>query len=481
MKTKFLTKIASFAFVFVMCLLVFAGCGTALKLPNTQDAVTGNGGVAVQKGEYLYFVNGYLKSDDLKQENVLGSQKYSAIYRTTVADGELEYDDDGNLKNCELVVDKACGYDKTKLYIFGDYIYFASPNTNKVQKSGSDTVEYDFGYTDFCRAKLDGSDFAVIYKDQNSSSNMQYAFYKVNGVDDVYLSLFDGTKLIFVNCSTKKAETICKNASSVAMPAVADYNAKNNQISVGASNVYYTRSVNEDEELSSGNVLCYATIGKNKEVVLSSGNYTYSAISANNDVLVISRKGSADVNTASYAIKYRYSDGNVVMDAQNDGVKLMHNEVKNAMFLCTYEEGNFAGIITTNSSKKLVYVNLQKTNSYDVLSDTELTPLAVSGNFVYAYDSDNSLYQINYKNKATKKLVDMTLSTDDNPLNKPYFDAKHNITIIGTNAYYFATYTGDEKTGYYLNRVSTTDRDTYTSQVVADVQKDHIKTKKEDK
>ena len=203
--------------------------------------------------------------------------------------------------------------------------------------------------------------------------------------------------------------------------------------------------------------------------------------SANNDVLVISKKGSTDVNAVSYAIKYKYSDGKVAIDAQNDGTKLMNNEVKNAMFLCTYEEGNFAGIITTNSSKKLVYVNLQKTNSYEVLSETELTPLAVSGNFVYAYDSDNSLYQINYKSKASKKLVDMTLSTDDDPLNKPYFDAKDNITIIGTNAYYFATYTGDEKTGYYLNCVSTTDRETYTSKAIAVVQKDHIKTKTEDK
>ena len=134
MKTKTITKISSLILVFVLCLLTLVGCGVNLKMPDAESAVTGNGGLAVQKGEYIYFVNGYQKATDLKDGQNNGGNKYSAIYRTKLEDFELVYDEDGALQNCELIVDKVCGFERTALYIFDDYLYYATPNTQKVIK-----------------------------------------------------------------------------------------------------------------------------------------------------------------------------------------------------------------------------------------------------------------------------------------------------------------------------------------------------------
>ena len=66
MKLSLIYKISSFVLVCMFCLLALAGCANGIELPNTNAGVTGNGGLAVQKGEYLYFVNGYTAVSDMK-------------------------------------------------------------------------------------------------------------------------------------------------------------------------------------------------------------------------------------------------------------------------------------------------------------------------------------------------------------------------------------------------------------------------------
>ena len=484
MKTKFLTRISTLTLVLIMCLMALVGCTSNIVMPQTNAPVTGNGGLAVQKGDDLYFVNGYTSVDDMVDGDNRGGNQYSAIYRTKLGENNtLVYNEDGELENCELIIDKVCGFQKTALYIFDDYIYYATPNTEKVA-SGDSTVA-NFKLTDFYKAKLDGTGKTLIYKTNLTSDSTKFAFYKVNGVSDVYLALFDGTKLVFANCSNKAVTVVCENASSVALPVYDVYSADNNQISKGASNVYYTRSGTEEEDLASGNVICYATIGENVEHIISSGEYTYTAISANNQALAYTKKRSYDENAKNYVILYKYNAQNqLVLDVQNAGIQL-DSTAHSSILLTTFENGIPTGIITTNSSSKLVYIklNAQAEKSYIVLNtEKTLTPLAVSGNYVYAYDESSNLYQINYKSSdlTTKLLVDMSLSTEDEPINTPYFSATKNFSVCGSYVYYFATYQGDTATGYYLNRVSTADQESYKSELVGVVQSNHIKTVEEE-
>lgn len=484
MKTKFLTRISTLTLVLIMCLLALVGCAVNKDIPASNAPVTGNGGLAVQKGDYLYFVNGYTSVNDMVEGDNKGGNQYSAIYRTKLGENNtLIYNEDGELENCELIIDKVCGFEKTALYIFGDYIYYASPNTEKV--ASGDTTVANFKLTDFYKAKLDGTGRTLLYKTNLASDSTKFAFYKVNDVDDVYLALFDGTKLVFVNCSNKASTIVCENASSVALPKYDIYNADNNQISKGASNVYYTRSGTEEEDLATGNVICYASIGENAEHIITSGVYTYTVISANNEALAYTKKRSYDANANNYVILYKYNAQNqLVLDVQNAGVQL-DSTAHSSILLTTFENGIPTGIIATNSSNKLVYIklNAQAEKSYIVLNtEKSLTALSVSGNYVYAYDDGNNLYQINYKSAEPiiKILVDMSLSTEEEPINTPYFSATKNFTVCGSYVYYFATYEGDDATGYYLNRVSTVNQETYKIELVGVIQSNHIKAKTEE-
>ena len=328
----------------------------------------------------------------------------------------------------------------------------------------------------------------MIYKTNLTSTLTKFAFYKVNGVSDVYLSLFDGTKLVFVNCGNKQVSLICESVSNVAMPSYDVYNAENNQISAGASYVYYTRSGTEEEDLASGNVLCCAKIGENEEKVIASGNYTYSVVSANNDALIFTKKLSYESNANNYVLPYAYDEqGKIALDAQNGGTQL-DSTAHSTILVTTFEEGNATGIITTNATGKLLYIKLSANGqkSYEVLyEEKNLTPLAVSGSFVYSYDSDNNLYQTNYKaldkSTATKILVKNSSSEEgEEAINTPYFSATKNFSVCGSYVYYFATYEGDSATGYYLNRVTTVYQEEYKQELVGAVQSNHIKTVEEE-
>ena len=472
MKTNILTKISAFLLVLLLCVMTLVGCALQgnLEMPESTSPVVGNGGLAVQKGEYLYFVNGYTSVSNLTSGDNKGGEEYSAIYRTKLTNNEITYDEDGKIENCELVIDKICGFEKTAIYIFGDYIYYATPNTEKV--ISDESISSNFQLTDFYKAKLDGTGRTHIYKTTEASDSTKFAFYKVNDVNEVYLALYDGTKLVFVNCSSKTVHTISESISSVAMPVVPNYNAENNQISKGASYIYYTRSGTDDEALANGNVACCAKIGENKEIVLATGTYTYTVKSATNEALVFTKKTSYDLNANNYAITYNYdAQGNIALDLQNGGVQL-DSTAHSDILLCTYEDGNCVGMISKNSSNKLVFIDIVNNNVNVLDEDTELTMLTLNGNYVYAYDSNNSIYQINYKTKAKKLIADAS-KTGDDAIAKPYFSATKNFSVCGNYVYYFATYEGDE-TGYYLNRISTANQETYKTELVGVLQNKHI-------
>ena len=150
--SKTILKIGlAFAMILVVT-LCFSACGGLGRFNDNPDAnavVYGNGGLAVQKGEYLYFVNGYINTADVGETNNYGDIDQSAIYRVKLTGGKVvetnvEYDEDGNLKvdktqainDVDIIVPKVAGFEYSDLYIFGDYLYYTTPN-NKKDNSGN--------------------------------------------------------------------------------------------------------------------------------------------------------------------------------------------------------------------------------------------------------------------------------------------------------------------------------------------------------
>ena len=486
MKTKFLTKISAFIILFIMCVVTFAGCSMPWDGPKTEADVTGNGGLAVQKGNYLYFVNGYTSKSSMKDGDNKGSFDYSSIYKAKLNENnQLEYDEDGNLLNCSKLVSKVAGYDNTGLYIFGDYLYFASPYANKVTNDNYEQVN-NFNLTDFYSIKLDGSGLKTIYTTNNDSTQIQYGFYQTANSNDVNLVVYDGDKLVVVNCTTSRSTVVSEDVNTVAFPKVSDFKYNNNQITKQESAVYYTRYGTDEENLSEGNVLAYTVIGENTEKVITSGINTYAVKLVNKDALVISMKGDDDVNACNYFVTFNQETGEPEFDLNIVKNQKLDSTGNSSIYLCAFEEGNPVGILTKNAKNKLVVLDYNNNNNAVVLNDSlALTPLTVSGNYVYAYDDNKSLYRINYKqamvsqNKEslTEIIYDSTKKINEEDESETakdiYFDAKTNFALVGNNVYFFLPYEGEAETGYYLNRINLLNQEKL-EQLVGVVQNNHI-------
>ena len=486
MKTKIMTKLSSLILLLFLCVILVSGCTGTWDGPETGADVTGNGGLAVQKGQYLYFVNGYTARDDMKDGDNKGELNYSGIYRAKLDENNnLMYEEDGTLKDCKKIVSKVAGYDDASLYIFGDYLYFSSPYADKVADEENSSQTNNFNLTDFYSIKLDGTSLSKLYTTENDSDDLQFSFVKTNNCNDVNLVVYDGSKIVVVNCTTKKSAIVSENVTGVAIPKVSEYKQNNNQISVQESSIYYTRSAKDDENIS-GNVLAYSLIGENTENVILLGQNTYTIKSANKDALVVSYKATDDIAECNRFITFDnnglpQTDLNQINEQQLDSSGIA------SPMLCSFEDGNPYGIISTNANGKLVLLDYTNQNKPFVLNDDlSLTPLCIVGNYVYSYDSENSLYRTNYKlaltsadkSTCTETIYDSTKTVEedsDDTVADIYFKAENNFSVLGNHIYFYIPYEGNSATGYYLNRINLLDSEK-TLQLVGVVQQDHIKT-----
>lgn len=274
-----------------MCLtaalcMALCGCGgdsfSRIKVQGEQDTsytVYSNGGSAVQYGNYVYFINGSSGYDDTDgKQNVWPNVVKGGLYRAelngekngadfspaTVKDAAtdgLEFkastalNSEGapvSVVNVQLIAPKrigTSGYGEGGIFIYDDWVYFASPNNEK-NKSG--TVQTS--KTDFFRAKLDGSDAERVYTTENDSASSPYAFYKFDGA--VYLVAQDGTDVISVRIGKKAGDktTIATGITNVLLPYSKTYTSGMDENTLNHF-VYVLRAVGENDGQKAGNVI----------------------------------------------------------------------------------------------------------------------------------------------------------------------------------------------------------------------------------
>ena len=450
-------KIASFLLVLIVGVLVFTGCGfQALSGgPKDTDPVSSNGGLVVQKGNFLYFVNGYTAISDLSGEaNKFGKVDFSSLYRTELdGDGNLQYDEDGKLI-ASVLVPKVVGTENCSFYIYGNKIYYASPNSEK----GTDG-KIDYKLTDFYMSNLDGSNVSRIYKTTVSSTSISFRFYEID--QKVYLAVYDSADLFVIDCSSKDVKKVATGVTGVVLPDEDEQH----------SFIYYTRSSVDDDNVDNGNILAMASIIDAEEIDVQGKNSTFAVKDFKSNTLIFTKKDKND--KSAYYFKAPVENNKVNLSKQE---KISFQAYTNAPLVLNFENGNYRGMVTKNESGYLVYVKYTTAlseDSYEVLnSEIELTPIAIYGDEVYGYNSDNELYSVNYKTKQTKKLS----NKDSDTLS---FSMANNIDFDGRFVYVYKEYKGDEKSGYYLVRIDTTASD-YESKLLGVLQKEHIKTETEE-
>ena len=149
----------------------FAGCTVKYKGDDVDGyvsnaEVSSNGGFAVEKGEFIYFINA--------QETMSANNKYGEVVKGALMRISRKSLENGTNEVKTIVPSLLVSQNMSAgIYIHGDYVYYATPTTDK-NLSG----EVEYSYVDFKRAKLDGTEGPSDYLVRIANNDLNYRFVK---------------------------------------------------------------------------------------------------------------------------------------------------------------------------------------------------------------------------------------------------------------------------------------------------------------
>ncbi len=227
---KIISILAATTLAFSACALSACGGksgyqGEALTEGYVSDAdVVGNGGFLVEKGDYVYFING---SEESTADNTYGDVVKGSLMRVSKTDIAA-----GDYTKAQILVPSllSSGDYEAGLYIFGDYVYYATP-TNAKNNDG----EIENSNLDFKRCRLQG-DKAPEQLFRTASNSTKYRFVEVEG--KVYCLFEEDSKLKSYDVAAGKTTVLVSGASSFIY----------NKEKLDDPNVYYTMGVTYSAE-----------------------------------------------------------------------------------------------------------------------------------------------------------------------------------------------------------------------------------------
>lgn len=407
-------KIVAALIVLCLCitsLLGLAGCGINLSMPTNLN-VTGNGGAVVRVGEYLYFTNGFVKISNLNSGSNRGNITQGGLYRARVGtNGTVNYTENGSLEGLEKVVDEIVGFSSQNLFVYDEYIYYATPLNLKDQQGAT-----QFGRTVLKRVKLSGQDAQELYT-TTTNQPINWAVYKLNG--SVVIGVLDNTDLISINVSNNKQKTtIANNVTSVVFPEVNEYNPNSNSESAtkGESVVYYTRDKKDTENFLGTAIYSQSLLEKQEDDVICAGDGSTYEVKG-----YTTRANSGEVyytktlNGSTYYFGTKVlEDGTVDTGSVNSTRQYTTLTYEQVMFtnsltgaVVSYKTTNSAGTEVT----KIQIINNDKTEI--TVEQDNLTLITTHGEYAYAFNSNNQILKISVWDGSIQVIADFAKQKDE--------------------------------------------------------------------
>ena len=178
--SKRFTKIICLMFSVVVAIgaALIAGCSGVYKANPlskskgeifTSDKAVSNGGFAVEKENYVYFINGY---QTYTADNSYGTPVKGAIYRIAKTDLAAR-----NYSSVDCVVPLVVYSDNQDggIFVYGDYIYYSTPSTGKTASGMVENSKLDLK-----RTKLDGTETMKDAFVQFENNNTEFRFVEVD-------------------------------------------------------------------------------------------------------------------------------------------------------------------------------------------------------------------------------------------------------------------------------------------------------------
>ena len=209
----------------------FAACGTKFTPlkdgPAAADTVKSNGGFAVEKGNYVYFINGV---ETYTSDNTYGSPVKGALMRIGKSDlAQKKNTAETVVPSLMVASDYTSG-----IYIYGDRVYYATPNSDRNMQG---VVENS--YLNFNSAKLDGSDVKTYFNVESNSTVYRY----VQAGDAVYVLYVENSNLHSYNTATDTDTVLARSMGAYVF----------NSLDKTDPTVYYTMSVTAEIDAVDGN------------------------------------------------------------------------------------------------------------------------------------------------------------------------------------------------------------------------------------
>lgn len=210
----------------------------ALKGDNifTSEEAVSNGGFAVEKGDYIYFINGV---ESNTSDNTFGSVVKGAIMRISKSDFSQR-----NYSSVDTVVSQIAysGNTNAGLFIYGDYIYYATPSTEK-----NSDGEIQNSYLTFRSAKLDGTNVMKSYYAQYSDNTIEYRYVQADdGV--VYLVYVATSETLYEDSDAGSCTNIHSVNTQTGVNTLLAYNVNAvyfDDTDVTNPRIYYTMGVED--------------------------------------------------------------------------------------------------------------------------------------------------------------------------------------------------------------------------------------------
>lgn len=399
--------------------------------PSMAENVTGNGGLAVTKGNYVYFVNGFksvssLTNDNKKDTYVVGSLMLMRLD----AEGNVVTGDNGLVRDEYYVTmsDKLCGYEATNLYVHGEYLYFVTPSAEN--EKGDKTWAKD--RVVFNRVKLDKtSKVETVYESGVKYSNLEYEFYEEGSNLFIlayekgasYYEDFGNNALVRVNATNKTHEVIETNVSSIAFAK--NYNEICYVVDAGSKYLkkYNIMSNVKDDYTSFNHDVQLKFVAGGKVYILKPDDDLsgYTNLSSS---IVEDKTGFEEV----YTYEGSLTDTTRVFDISPEGAAVV------------VVKGNEISLIDAN----------KKVSSIIDSTATEIKIAGYANGCIIYYETTESLTNIkmvSYSNKIAGSEVEIRTLTSVNEIDSAnaYFDMG-----IDESYLYFFNKTGNN---FYLNRI----------------------------
>lgn len=421
---KFLKSIFAIMICFVS-LLAFAGCNktTLSKTTNTTEGVVSNGGISVTYDGYIYFINGTKTNN---ADNNQGKLVQGAIYKAKL-------DEDGKVveDSYEKVVNRLVGYKDGQIFIFGDFLYYATPCRDK-NKSGEMLNEK----TEFRRYDLKKKIDQLIYVSTQSSDTLTYTYYKDGENLDLLVYEKNNATLTSIRIGNKMETLFTKE--KVQSVLFSDNNGVNKtENSLADGYVFFTLSYEENSAIQRGvRVFKIKTDGTGEQKISEGESVTLLTIKAGRLVYSFDSKiYSAKITNGEDTLGFELDD--VVCYKNYEDIIFLEDEANTVLVV----DNDTLRTISWESGRQ------QTTVITDFANGDNVKFIGVEGNYLY-YQYSKSVYKIKFKNATEDEMVEIKLSTTSMD------EAADLIAPEINDGYIYGMYTDSSKKTTYLYRIN---------------------------